>query len=110
MNGDAGVAKLSGGDRGARRYGVFFDVSAQDLFYDQPPDIHFAAFKLRDSQLQKFERLSLLLAEIVERTGLAQDRQHLFLNFFHVTRRVPPTMRDAARLQDAVAENAEVAG
>lgn len=49
-NGNAGVAKLPSGERRAHVDAVFFDVAAQDLLDDQPLDIHFATFKLRDSQ------------------------------------------------------------
>src|SRR5262249_15277355 len=96
MNGDAGVTKLAGGERRARLDGVVFDVAAQDLLDDQTADVYFAAFKLRDPQFQKLERGSLFLAKIVERQRLAQNHKHLFLNFFDVKRRVPPSVRETA--------------
>src|SRR5262245_27716474 len=108
MNGDADVTKLAGGERRARLDGVVFDVAAQDLLDDQTADVYFAAFKLCDPQFQKLERRSLFLVNIIERQRLAQNRKHLFLNFFDVKRRVPPAVRETACLERAVAENAEV--
>src|SRR5262245_11429823 len=108
MNGDSGVTKHAGGERRARLDGVVLDVSAQDLLDDQTADVYFAAFKLCDSQFQKLERGSLFLAKIIECQSLAQNRKHLFLNFFDVTRCVPTAVRETARLERAIAENAEV--
>src|SRR5262245_31427266 len=108
MNGDAGVTKLAGGDRRARLNSVVFDVATQDLLDDQTADVYFAALKFCDPQFQKLVRLSLFLAKIIERQRLAQNRKHLFLNFFDVKRRVPPSVRETARLERTVAEKAEV--
>src|SRR5262249_3794249 len=108
MNGDSGVTKLAGRERRACLDGVVFDVAAQDLLDDQTADVYFSAFELCDPQFQKLESRSLFLAEIIERQRLAQNRKHLFLNFFDVKRRVPPAVRETARLERAVAENAEV--
>src|SRR5262249_31497786 len=108
VNGDTAVTKLAGGERRARLDGIVFDVAAQDLLDDQTADVYFAAFELCDPQFQKLERRPLFLAKIVERQRLAQNRKHVLLTFFDVTRRAPPAVREAARLERTVAENAEI--